>query len=164
MKHERAEELDEQQLEVGEELELESLRTAVVPPHLLLQAFVEAPEELDIEGQVGLDEDGVHGSIFHLPVAVGAELEDVLARAREAGLTILAADVKGEDLLEARRDGVLARPTAWLFGNEARGLPDEQLALADRVVTVPIYGHAESMNLATAASVCLYESAFAQRS
>ena len=38
-----------------------------------------------------------------------------------------------------------------------------QLELADRVVTVPIYGHAESMNLATAASVCLYESAFAQR-
>lgn len=103
------------------------------------------------------------GSIFHLPVAVGAELEDVLRRAREAGLTILAADVKGEDLLAARRDGVLARPTAWLFGNEARGLPDDQLALADRVVTVPIYGHAESMNLATAAAVCLYESAFAQR-
>lgn len=103
------------------------------------------------------------GSIFHLPVAVGAELEDVMRRAREAGLTILAADVKGEDLLAARRDGVLARPTAWLFGNEARGLPDDQLALADRVVTVPIYGHAESMNLATAAAVCLYESAFAQR-
>ena len=104
------------------------------------------------------------GSIFHLPVAVGAELGDVLDRARAAGLTVLAADVKGEDLLTVRTDGVLERPTAWLFGNEAHGLPDEQLALADRVVTVPIYGHAESMNLATAASVCLYESAFAQRS
>ncbi|HET6672000.1 MAG TPA: RNA methyltransferase [Agromyces sp.] len=104
------------------------------------------------------------GSIFHLPVAVGADLADVLERARAAGLTVLAADVKGEDLLTARNEGVLARPTAWLFGNEARGLPDEQLALADRVVTVPIYGHAESMNLATAASVCLYESAFAHRS
>ncbi|HEX6955135.1 MAG TPA: RNA methyltransferase [Agromyces sp.] len=103
------------------------------------------------------------GSIFHLPVAVGAELEDVLARAREAGLTVIAADVKGEDLLAARREGLLENPTAWLFGNEARGLPDDKLALADRVVTVPIYGHAESMNLATAASVCLYESAFAQR-
>ncbi|WP_394768502.1 TrmH family RNA methyltransferase [Lacisediminihabitans sp.] len=103
------------------------------------------------------------GSIFHLPVAVGAELESVLERAREAGLTVLAADVKGEDLLEARRDGTLAAPTAWLFGNEARGLTDEHFALADRAITVPIYGHAESMNLATAASVCLYESAFAQR-
>jgi RNA methyltransferase, TrmH family len=104
------------------------------------------------------------GSIFHLPVAVGADLGDVLERARAAGLTVLAADVKGEDLLTVRNDGVLAGATAWLFGNEARGLPDEQLALADRIVTVPIYGHAESMNLATAASVCLYESAFAQRS
>ncbi|QTX05003.1 TrmH family RNA methyltransferase [Agromyces archimandritae] len=103
------------------------------------------------------------GSIFHLPVAVGANLEDVLARARAAGLAVLAADVKGEDLLAARRDGQLAAPTAWVFGNEARGLADEDLALVDRVLTVPIYGHAESMNLATAASVCLYESAFAHR-
>ncbi|MFB6611759.1 TrmH family RNA methyltransferase [Agromyces sp. NPDC056379] len=103
------------------------------------------------------------GSIFHLPVAIGAELEDVLVRARAAGLAVLAADVKGDDLLSARTAGALAGPTAWVFGNEARGLPDEQLELADRVVTVPIYGHAESMNLATAASVCLYESAFAQR-
>jgi len=104
------------------------------------------------------------GSIFHVPVAVGADLADVLVRAKAAGLTVLAADVKGDDLLDARTDGTLAKPTAWLFGNEARGLLDEQLELADRVVTVPIYGHAESMNLATAASVCLYESAFAQRS
>ena len=104
------------------------------------------------------------GSIFHLPVAVGADLGNVLERARAAGLSVIAADVKGEDLLTARNEGILERPTAWLFGNEARGLPDEQLALANRVVTVPIYGHAESMNLATAASVCLYESAFAQRS
>jgi TrmH family RNA methyltransferase len=104
------------------------------------------------------------GSLFHVPVAVGADLADVVGRAHSAGLQVLAADVKGEDLLAARRDGELARPTAWVFGNEARGLTDELLDLVDRVVTVPIYGRAESMNLATAASVCLYESAFAQRS
>jgi RNA methyltransferase, TrmH family len=104
------------------------------------------------------------GSIFHLPVAVSATLADVAARARAADLQLLAADIKGEDLLLARTEGLLARPTAWVFGNEARGLADEQLRLTDRVVTVPIYGSAESMNLATAASVCLYESAFAQRS
>jgi TrmH family RNA methyltransferase len=77
---------------------------------------------------------------------------------------VLAADVKGDDLLEARQEGLLGAPTAWLFGNEARGLTDADLALADRAVVVPIYGQAESMNLSTAASVCLYESAFAQRS
>lgn len=104
------------------------------------------------------------GSIFHLPVAVGATLEDVRDRARIAGLQLLAADIKGDDLLAARNEGLLFAPTAWLFGNEARGLSEEDLAAADRAITVPIYGHAESMNLATAASVCLYESAFAQRS
>ncbi|MCU1477312.1 MAG: methyltransferase [Subtercola sp.] len=102
------------------------------------------------------------GSLFHLPVAMDASLGDVKLRAVEAGLQILAADIKGDDLLEVRSTGLLAVPTAWLFGNEARGLTDEDLALADRAISVPIYGKAESMNLATAASVCLYESAFAQ--
>ena len=104
------------------------------------------------------------GSLFHVPVAVGAGLETVIERAKDAGLHVIAADIKGTDLLEARTAGTLAAPTAWLFGNEARGLSDEHYALADEAITVPIYGHAESMNLATAASVCLYESAFAQRS
>lgn len=104
------------------------------------------------------------GSLFHLPVAVGADFETLRERVKSAGLQILAADIKGDDLLEARAAGVLAAPTAWLFGNEARGLTDELVALADRAIRVPIYGQAESMNLATAASVCLYESAFAQRS
>ncbi len=104
------------------------------------------------------------GSLFHVSVAVVPELDAVLQKLKAAGLQVLAADIKGEDLLVARNGGVLAKPTAWLFGNEARGLDDEQLALADRAITVPIYGKAESMNLATAASVCLYESAFAQRS
>lgn len=103
------------------------------------------------------------GSLFHLPVSVGGELEDVVQRAHAAGLTVLAADVKGDDLLQARAEGVLARPTAWLFGNEAHGLEDHALALADHVLKLPIFGRAESLNLATAASVCLYESAFTQR-
>ncbi len=101
------------------------------------------------------------GSLFHLPVAVGAELSTIVERAHEAGMRVVAADVKGEDFV-ARR-AVLAEPTAWLFGNEARGLEDEALALADLALRLPIYGAAESLNLATAASVCLYETAFAQR-
>ena len=104
------------------------------------------------------------GSLFHLPVAVEATLQDVLDRARAEGLQTLAADIKGDDLLDVRTAGLLDAPTAWVFGNEARGLPDEFLTLVDRAVSLPIYGQAESLNLATAASVCLYESAFAHRS
>lgn len=103
------------------------------------------------------------GSLFHLPISVGAELGDVLTRAKAAGLTTIAADIKGADLLAERAAGSLAQPTAWVFGNEARGLEDEHLQMVDKVVTLPIYGQAESLNLATAASVCLYESAFAHR-
>ena len=60
------------------------------------------------------------------------------------------------------RGRVLAGPTAWLFGNEAWGLPADLLALADEAVAVPIYGRAESLNLAAAAAVCLYASAARQ--
>ena len=74
---------------------------------------------------------------------------------------VIAADVGGEDFLSRR--SVLAEPTAWLFGNEARGLDEEALGHADLSLRLPIYGRAESLNLATAASVCLYETAFAQR-
>lgn len=101
------------------------------------------------------------GSLFHLPVAVGADLASTIDRARSAGLRVIAADIGGGDFLASR--ALLAEPTAWLFGNEARGLESEALELADLALRLPIYGRAESLNLATAASVCLYESAFAQR-
>ena len=104
------------------------------------------------------------GSLFHLPLAVGGDPRDVVRRLREAGLTVLAADGAGEtDLNEAEERGLLDRPTAWLFGNEAWGLPADLAALADHRVAIPIHGRAESLNLATAAAVCLYSSARAHR-
>ncbi len=72
---------------------------------------------------------------------------------------MLAADGSATSFLDVPGGPDLSRPTAWLFGNEAWGLPDELLALADAVVAVPIYGQAESLNLAAAAAVCLYASA-----
>ena len=101
------------------------------------------------------------GSLFHLAVATGVPLEAALEQVRAAALTVLAADMAGEPLPSLV--SALAAPTAWLFGNEAHGLSPLARASADRVVAVPIYGAAESLNLATAASVCLYASAFAQR-
>jgi len=92
---------------------------------------------------------------------------EAVAAMRQAGLRILAADGRaGRSLDEAGPDGpggLLGGPTGWLFGNEAWGLPADVLALADDVVAVPIYGQAESLNLAAAAAVCLYASARASR-
>jgi TrmH family RNA methyltransferase len=105
------------------------------------------------------------GSLFHLPFVAGVPAADAVAAARAAGLIVLAAAAApgADDLDDLAESGGLAGPTAWLFGNEAWGLPESLQALADRVVTVPIHGRAESLNLATAAAVCLYASARAQR-
>jgi TrmH family RNA methyltransferase len=104
------------------------------------------------------------GSLFHLPVVAGARLEDAVVALREAGLRIVAADGRaGRSLDDPEVQARLARPTAWMFGNEAWGLPPELVALADEPVAVPIYGQAESLNLAAAAAVCLYASARVQR-
>jgi RNA methyltransferase, TrmH family len=100
------------------------------------------------------------GSLFHLPVVAGVRLSAATAALRGAGLRVLAADGRGSVTLDdPRTSAALSSPTAWLFGNEAWGLPDDLLALADESVAVPIYGRAESLNLATAAAVCLYASA-----
>jgi RNA methyltransferase, TrmH family len=100
------------------------------------------------------------GSLFHVPVVAGARLADAVMALREAGLQILAADGSARAVLDDDAGGIdLARPTAWLFGNEAWGLPGDLLELADSAVAVPIYGRAESLNLAAAAAVCMYSSA-----
>ena len=104
------------------------------------------------------------GSVFHLPVVVGPTVEFAVSEFRAAGLKIFAADgVGSSDLDNLADDGSLIPASAWIFGNEAWGLPDQTRALADVVVRVPIYGAAESLNLATAAAVCLYASARAHR-
>ena len=102
------------------------------------------------------------GSAFHLPIVVERDPALAVRRAKDAGLTVLAADMDGEATI-FDGDALLARPSAWLFGNEAWGLPQTLTAEADHVVSVPIFGRAESLNLSTAAALCLYASARAQR-
>jgi TrmH family RNA methyltransferase len=103
------------------------------------------------------------GSLFHLPVVECASA-DLLARLSGAGLASLAATGDGDTDLDALADnGELAKPAAWLFGTEAHGLPGPVRDAADRRVRIPIYGRAESLNVAAAAAVCLYASARALR-
>ena len=103
------------------------------------------------------------GSLFHVRVCVDAGLDDVLRTDRAELATLATTGAGATDLDELSDDGSLARPTLWLFGSEAHGLPEAALAAADRTVRVPIHGRAESLNLAAAAAVCLYASARAQR-
>lgn len=114
------------------------------------------------------------GSVFHLPIMTGVDPEHVAALAKNAGLQILCADGTGSadlfDLANIHGSGGeglkapdLSAPTMWLIGNEAHGFTDEQLALADHAIRIPMWGPAESLNAAVAASLCVYASASAQR-
>jgi TrmH family RNA methyltransferase len=104
------------------------------------------------------------GSLFHVDVVRHRDPLAVLRVLRERGVQVLAATGHGDDDLDDLADGgSLTAPTAWLFGSEAHGLPEDLLKAADRRVRVPIHGAAESLNLAAAAAVCLYASASAFR-
>jgi RNA methyltransferase, TrmH family len=104
------------------------------------------------------------GSVFHLPIARERDPALVLDACRGAGLTTLVADAHGElDLHDPGVAPLLAGAVAWIFGGEAHGVPATVAERADHRVRVPIHGRAESLNLATAAAVCLYASVAARR-
>ena len=104
------------------------------------------------------------GSLLHLPIIEAVSLEESVTALHEAGCTVVAADVHATlDLHDPQAQRTLAGDHAWVFGNEARGLSRLQMRSTDISLRVPVYGRAESLNLAAAAAVCLYESARAAR-
>ncbi len=120
------------------------------------------------------------GSLFHLPVLSNIEFDHLVAAAKTSDIQVLAADgyaahnldaLQDQAVLRAHNPGasaleddapVLEAPSMWLFGNEGQGLDEQEKARADYRVAVPLYGVAESLNVGTAATVCLYGSARAQ--
>lgn len=122
------------------------------------------------------------GSLFHVPIIQGVELEEFAEDVKSQGIVVLAADgygtvnlqdlidhaavlragFSGETPAEVKGAFDLSRPTMWLFGNEAQGLSSEEKSAATMRIAVPVYGAAESLNVGTAAAICLYASAMAQ--
>lgn len=96
------------------------------------------------------------GALLRLPVLRFAEDAALLALLRERGLALLAAAAQGA----CRYDQAdLRQPLAWLFGAEAHGLSEFWLRAADQQVYLPMAGGAESLNVAAAAAVLLYQTA-----
>ena len=95
------------------------------------------------------------GSIFSLPVVVDPDAAAVVSAIRGSGIEVLATALDAS--VDIRAADLSAR-TAWLFGPEAHGLPADLVALASQRVHIPMRGSAESLNVAAAASICLYES------
>ena len=100
------------------------------------------------------------GSIFALPVITEPDTAGLLSQLRSAGLQLMATTLDGDTSLD---DAMLAVPTAWVFGPESQGLSEAVAALADQRVLIPMSAGAESLNVAAAAAICLYQSVRAQR-
>jgi len=97
------------------------------------------------------------GSVLHVPIVTGVDAATAIDEIRHAGVQVLAAALDGDDLFGAQP--ALSRPTAWLFGSEAHGLGADLAARADQRLRIPTTDRVESLNLASAAAVCLFASA-----
>lgn len=95
---------------------------------------------------------GSMGSVFHLPIAVDADLLSVLSRAKESGFTVYVTDVHGETHFDHVQ---YADRSIVVFGNEAWGVSDQIVQLADSRVAIRRYGSAESLNVGVACGVVL---------
>ncbi|KWX65668.1 RNA methyltransferase [Mycobacterium sp. NAZ190054] len=100
------------------------------------------------------------GSIFSIPVLSAPDATGAVTGLKDAGLQVLATVLDGPVSLD---DVDLSARTAWLFGPEAHGLPPDVVGLATAGVRIPMPGRAESLNVAAAAAICLYQSARARR-
>ncbi len=101
------------------------------------------------------------GSIFAIPVVSETDAGAAVSVLSDAGLRVLATTVDGDTSLD---DADLSGPTAWLFGPESHGLRPELADMAADRIRIPMSGGAESLNVAAAAAICLYQSARAHSS
>ena len=106
------------------------------------------------------------GSVFHLPIVPAASFDEACQTLRGMNAGILGTSgAQGAYSLTSlmsyaawERRGWLAQSHAWVFGNEAQGMSDEEMAACDALVMIPMSGQAESLNVASAAAMCLFAS------
>lgn len=98
------------------------------------------------------------GAIFHIPLSTDIEAASVGAQVQTAGFLIATTQVSGSTVLTAgAMVKVASHPLAWVFGNEAHGIDGWWHGVADLHVSIPMSESAESLNIASAAAICLYE-------
>lgn len=106
------------------------------------------------------------GSVFHLPIVSLSSFDEACQCLRDQHCVILGtsgaqgayslSELMSQAALEGR--GWLVESHAWVFGNEAQGMSDEEMAACDALVMIPMSGQAESLNVASAAAMCLFAS------
>ncbi|CAN5605931.1 RNA methyltransferase [soil metagenome] len=94
------------------------------------------------------------GALFKLPVIVGIKMEELVRRLKEANVKIVALEPTAEKPFWELE---LNQSLAFMLGNEGNGLTSQAAQLADELVTIPMSGDTESLNVAVSAGVVLFE-------
>ncbi|MBQ4039915.1 MAG: RNA methyltransferase [Oscillospiraceae bacterium] len=95
------------------------------------------------------------GSLFHLPVMIGGEGEEVVCGLRDAGIKLYAAALSDNSIPLGRVN--FEKGSAVVIGNEGKGLPQKIIELCHETVKIEMRGRAESLNAAAAASILTYK-------
>lgn len=104
------------------------------------------------------------GSVFHVPTPRFQDLQAVVAALRAEGWIIVGTSLSGDVMLTPVTASTWSdKKVAWVMGNEAHGLGPIEQACCDVLVSIPMFGRAESLNVTSAATLCLWMSAAAQR-
>jgi len=98
------------------------------------------------------------GSIFNLPIYTDMQLNEVIPQLKAVGYTVCGTGMLGENIFT--QQFIQDEKIALIIGNEGNGIAEEILALADRVLTLPMKGKAESLNAAIAAGILMYQVTF----
>lgn len=98
------------------------------------------------------------GSIFHLPIATDVSLAELTIDPSRMLFAVASGDA-AMDVFDWLGSVPSHQSICWVFGAEASGVSQAARALADVQVRIPLYGRAESLNVAAAAAVCLYADA-----
>ncbi|MDR3112260.1 MAG: RNA methyltransferase [Elusimicrobiota bacterium] len=94
------------------------------------------------------------GSLFHLPVIDNVEISDILYKLKNEKIKVFAASLKAKKFLNEIK---IPQKSAFLIGNESKGLKAETEKLVDDKIKIKMKGKAESLNAAIAASIIMYE-------
>lgn len=94
------------------------------------------------------------GSVYRMPFYYSGSLREDLLSLKERGVSVYAAHLKGVSWHDSQD---YCAPSAFLIGNESRGLTPETASLADTYIRIPMCGRVESLNAAVAASILMYE-------
>jgi TrmH family RNA methyltransferase len=100
------------------------------------------------------------GTVFQIPIIIKEDNERILEFIKSKGFRILVADAKGEKLYY---DSTTQGPVVWVLGNEANGPGDFFLRAADEIVSIPLSGKVESLNVAVATGILLFDHVRRQR-